>query len=329
MSKTRQSLWRNVDLIKLLAGETISDLGSQIGDLALPLAAALALQATPGQMAALRVAEYLPRIVVGRIAGVWIDRLRRRPVLIATSLARAALLLVVASAAGLGILRMELLYGVGLVMAALGVVFGTALAAYLPSLVTPSVLVAANGARATSSAATDVVGPGIGGVLIQALGTPVAVALDGVSFLASAAGIALVRATEPAPPPRAHRLRMDVEVLEGVRVLVGDPILRAFTATAFTAQFFYSVIMSIYVLYLTRDLGLPPAGVGVVFGLGGGAGCWSGRRWRRRLPGRDLVGHWWPRISSSACWVCRYCWRWSGRRWPRRSSSWANSRSWG
>ena len=82
-------LWRNANLLSVLAGETVSDLGSQLGGLALPLAAALALQATPGQMAALSAAEYLPRIAVGLVAGVWIDRLRRRPVLLVTNAVRA------------------------------------------------------------------------------------------------------------------------------------------------------------------------------------------------------------------------------------------------
>jgi MFS family permease len=270
------SIWHNADLLRVLAGETISDLGSQIGDLALPLAAALALQATPGQMAAISVAEYLPRIVVSPIAGVWIDRLRRKPVLIATNGVRGLLFLAVAMAAAFGWLRMELLYGVGLVMAALGVVFETALVAYLPTLVTPPLLVAANGARATSSAATDVVGPGVCGVLVQLLGTPVAVALDGVSFLASAIGIALVRRSEPAPPPRRQRLRTDIELRAGVHALASNPILRAFVATAFTANFFYRVIMATYVLYLTRELALPPTAVGLIFGLGGGTGVLLG-----------------------------------------------------
>jgi MFS family permease len=97
-----RGLWQPADFLKILAGETISDLGSQVGDLALPLAAALVLNATPGQMAALRAAEYVPRIVVGLVAGVWVDRLRRRPLLIATNIAHAVLLIGVAATAALG-----------------------------------------------------------------------------------------------------------------------------------------------------------------------------------------------------------------------------------
>ncbi len=279
----------------MLVGETVSELGSHVGGLALPLAAALALEATPAQMATLRAADYVPRILVGLVAGVWIDRLRRRPVLLAANLGRAVLLLGVATAAALGALRVEALYAAGVVMAALGVIFGTAFVAYFPSLVPSRSLIAANGARATSSAATEVAGPGLAGVLVQTLGVAGALAIDGASFVASALGIALVRAPEPAPPAQGARRRLDVELGEGLRTLTGDPILRAFLATAFTAQFFYSVIMAIYILYLTRELGLPPAALGVIFGLGGGAGVLLGSATAARAAdalglGRTLVG---------------------------------------
>ncbi|MDQ6674624.1 MAG: MFS transporter [Chloroflexota bacterium] len=269
-------VWQHADFLKLLAGETVSDLGSQVGDLALPFAAALVLNATPGQMAALRAAEYVPRILVGLVAGVWIDRLPRRRVLIATNVVRALLLLGVAAIAAMGLLRMEFLYPAGILMSTLGVVFGIALPAYLPSLVPPRLLVAGNSARATCSAATEVIGPGLAGILIQVLGVPAAVALDGVSFLASVTGTALIRTPEPAPASKTGRRRLAVELVEGVHTLIGNPILRAFQATAIMAQFFYSVIMAVYVLYLTRDLGLSPSGVGLIFGLGGGVGVLVG-----------------------------------------------------
>jgi MFS family permease len=269
-------LWQHADFLKLLAGETISDLGSQVGGLALPLAAALVLNASPGQMAALRAAEYVPPILIGLVAGVWIDRLRRRPLLIATNMARALLVLGVAATAAVGLLRIELLYLVGMLMAALRVVFGITLQAYLPSLVPARWLVAANSARATSRAATEVIGQALAGVLIQLLGVPGAVALDGVSFLASVTGTTLIRTTEPAPPPKDDRRRLGIELVEGLHTLIGNPILRAFQATAITAQFFYSVIMAIYVLYLTRELELSPTSVGLIFGFGGGVGVLLG-----------------------------------------------------
>src|SRR5690348_12865133 len=122
MSNAPRGLRQQSDFIKVLAGETVSDVGSRIGGLALPLAAALLLQATPAQMAALRITEFLPRIVVGLVAGVWIDRVRRRRTLIATNFTRAVLVLLVAVAAALGVLSIEFLYAGGVVLAALGMV---------------------------------------------------------------------------------------------------------------------------------------------------------------------------------------------------------------
>src|SRR6266540_3164872 len=116
-----RGLWHQRDFVTVLAGETVSEFGSHVGGLALPLAAALALRATPWQMATLRAADYLPRILIGLVAGVWIDRLRRRPVLIVTNVARMALLLAVAAAAASGALRVEALYAAEVAMAALGV----------------------------------------------------------------------------------------------------------------------------------------------------------------------------------------------------------------
>ena len=287
-------VWHNRDLLTVLAGETVSDLGSEVGGLALPLAAVLALQATAGQMAALSVAESLSRLLVGLVAGAWIDRLRRRPVLMSSSAARAGLLLGVAGLAAWGVLRVEALYGVVVLLAGLDVVFATAFLAYLPSLVPAAALGAASGARATSHAAASLIGPGLAGVLLQVLGTPAALALDGISFLASVAGLAVVHSPEPAPPPPAQRRRLDSEVAEGVRTLLGDPILRAFAATAFTANGFYSVIMAIYVLYLSQTLALSPVAIGAIFGFGGGAGVLIGSAGattvaRRLGLGRTLV----------------------------------------
>jgi MFS family permease len=100
-------LWRHADFVKLWAGQTISLFGSQITFLALPLTAVLVLDATPAQMGFLTAAEAIPSLLVGLFIGVWVDRYRRRPILIAADLGRAALLLVIPVAAILGVLRIE------------------------------------------------------------------------------------------------------------------------------------------------------------------------------------------------------------------------------
>lgn len=179
-------------------------------------------------------------------------------------------------------------------MGVLGVVFGTAYAAYLPSLVPAAALVEANGKLATGNAVAYVVGPGLAGPLVQLLTAPGALAVDGLSFLASALGIALVRAPEPPPPPRAQRRRVVAEIGEGLRTVARDPILRAFVASSATADLFWNGIMAVYVLYLTRDLGLPPAAFGLIVALGsvgGLAGAAVAHRVTRRVGlGRAVVG---------------------------------------
>ena len=269
-------MWRNADLLKILIGETVSDLGSNVGDLALPLLAAIVLDANAGQMASLLAAEWLPRILIGLASASWIDRVRRRPVLIATNLLRCAILSAVALAASRNAVTVELLYPVAIALAALDVMFASTFGAYLPSLVPARDLVAANGARATSSAAAGVIGPAAAGLLISALGAPLAIFTDALSFLASVTGLALVRATEPPIARSNGNPNALKEIEEGWRVLLGDRILRAFAATAFTANFFYRVVMAVYVLYLTRDLHLSAAVVGAIFGLGGGIGVLIG-----------------------------------------------------
>jgi MFS family permease len=276
MSKTSIVFWRHSDLRRILTGELISDFGSQIGDLALPIFAATTLGASAGQMAGLLSAEYVPRIVVGLAAAGWIDRVRRRPVLITTNLARFTALSLVALGAWREVLTIEHLYIVAIVIAGLDVLFTSSFVAYLPTLVPTAMLTAANAARASSSAAASVFGPALAGALISIVGAPAAIATDGVSFIASAVALASVRAVEVPPHPRLRSTHPVEAMLQGWHSLLREPTLRAFAATAFTANFFYRVIMSEYVLYLTRDLGLSAATVGLIFGFGGGVGVLIG-----------------------------------------------------
>lgn len=291
----RGALWRHPDFLKLWFGDLVSDLGSRVTPLALPLTAALLLDAGPGQMGALYATGYLPPILLGLVAGVWIDRLRRRPVLIWANAGRALVLLTVPAAALLGQLRIELLFAVQLAMALLAVFARTAAVAYLPSLVPRERLVTANSALAAGDALAEVAGPGLAGLLVQRAGAPLAIAADAVSYLAPALCVALIRAPEPPPPPRAGRRPLLAELREGLATLTGQPLLRAFLATMICAVFFYNVIMAVYLLYLYRQLGLSPAAVGVILGFGGGAGILIGSAIapavsRRLGLGRTLVG---------------------------------------
>lgn len=165
-----KSLWRQPGFLNLWSAQTVSAFGDQITMLALPLLALTTLDASAGQMGLLRAAETAPILVVGLIAGVWVDRLRRRPVLIAADLGRAFVLLTVPIAAWLDLLRIELLYVVGILLGTFSVCFEVARQSYVTSVVKPDQLVDANAKIMISSSGTEVAGPGVAGAIIPGLG---------------------------------------------------------------------------------------------------------------------------------------------------------------
>ena len=286
-------LWRRPDFARFWAAQTVSELGSQVTLLAFPLIAALTLGATPFQLGLLAAAGTAPFLAVGLVAGAWVDRLRRRPVLVAADLGRAALLAAIPTAGLLGALRMELLYAVALLVGVLTVFFDVAYLAYLPTLVGREELVEGNGKLEASAATAQVVGPGLAGALVRLGGGPFAVLVDALSFLASALLLARIRTPEPAPPP-AERPRVWREIGEGLRAVGSQPILRALAAASATATLGGFTFLAVYVLYLTRELGLGPEAVGAVFATGG-AGALAGSALagpaRRRFGlGPTLVG---------------------------------------
>src|SRR5262249_3808402 len=179
------SLWRHREFQKFWAGSAISDVGSQITTLAVPLIAALTLDATPWQMGLLAAAGSAPILLVGLLAGVWVDRVRRRPVMIAADLGSAGLLLIVPLAAAAGALRVEILYAVLLATGGLTVLFDVAHLSFLPSLVSADRLVEGNARLESTAAAAQVAGPSLGGVLVNVMTAPFALIADALSFLLS------------------------------------------------------------------------------------------------------------------------------------------------
>lgn len=288
------SLWRHREFLKFWAGSAISDVGSQVTVLAVPLIAALTLDATPWQMGLLSAAGSAPILLVGLFAGVWVDRVRRRPVMIATDLGRAVLLLIIPLAAVTGALRIEILYAVLLLTGALTVLFDVANMSFLPSLVAADRIVEGNTKLQSTSAAAQVVGPSVGGVLVSLLTAPFALLVDALSFLISAAFVARTRVAEAAPKTRGERAGVVGEITEGVRVVVDDRVLRALAGASATTILFGRMFMAVYVLYMTRVLGLSAVGVGLVFaagGVGSLAGSIVAELLARRFgPGPAMIG---------------------------------------
>ena len=195
----------HADFVKLWAGRTISLFGSQITFLALPLTAVLVLDATPTQMGFLTAAGTIPSLLVGPFVGVWVDHHRRRPILIAADVGRAALLIVIPIAAILSVLRIKYLYIVTLLVGTLGLFSGVAGGAFLPSLVGREQLVEANSKLAMSRSIAEIVGLGVAGGLVQLVTAPIAIAIDAISFLISALFSGWIRTPEPAPQPSDQR----------------------------------------------------------------------------------------------------------------------------
>jgi len=260
MRVERQSLWRHPDFLKLWAGQAVSQFGTQVTYLALPLTAALLLKATPVEMGVLAAAETLPIGLVGLFAGVWADRSRRRPMLIAADIGRAILLGSVPLAAAIGRLHIVQLYVVAFLVGVLSVFFGVAYAPFLLTLVQRERIVEGNSKLSMTESAANIAGPGLAGSLIQLATAPVAILADALSFLVSALSLGLIRSPEPAPPAPERRGSIRREIGDGFRVVTRDRVLRAIAGCTGTWAFFDTVVLAVLVLYVTRQLRVAPGG---------------------------------------------------------------------
>jgi MFS family permease len=292
VAKRRWLISRNFAL--LWTGQTISAFGSRITREGLPLAANLMLRATPGEMGLLAAAGTLPVLLIGLLAGVWVDRLRRRPILIIADISRAVLLGTVPLAAALGVLRIEQLYLVALLVGGLTVFFEVANQSFLPTLVQREHIVEGNSKLSTSESLAEIGGPALAGVLVQAITAPIAILFDALSFLASALCAGFIRVREPAPSLPEERQSLWREMREGLRLVLGNPLLRATTAALSVRAFFGGAFATLYGLYVIRQLGLTPAIYGLLVTMGGlGAlvgALLAGRIARRFRLGRTLIG---------------------------------------
>lgn len=263
------SLWLHTGFLKLWAAQTVSGFGSQISILALPLLAALLLDASPAEMGILTAASTAPFLLIGLFVGVWVDRLRRRPLLIASDALRAALLAVVPAAWAAGLLNMELLYVVALGTGTLTVVFEVAHLSLLPSMVGRERLVEANGKLEASKSLAQIGGPGLSGALVGLFGAPLAILLDAASYVVSAAFLVRLDVEERVPVPSRGFRHALYEIRESLRLVFAGPLLRPLVLCSATVNFAGFVFLAVYVLYLSRDLGLGSAVIGLVFALGG------------------------------------------------------------
>lgn len=298
MTRSPSGLLRQPDFLKLWFGQTISTFGSRTDVLA--LVAVLTLAATPEQMGVLTALIALPSLLFSLPAGTWVDRLPRRPLMIACDLARFALLVSIPLAFVVGQLSFALVCGVAMLSSICALIFELAYRALLPTLVERGDLLEGNTRLATTDSLAEIGGPAVGGVLVQILTAPLAVLVDAATFLVSAFSVAAISpevstriaiSTQTTDIQRWRRFL--AEIRDGFRIVTGTPVLRAIAVEATINRFFGSFFAVLYSIYVVRDLGLSPAVLGMLIACGGiGAlpgAMLAGWLARRYSPGRVMV----------------------------------------
>jgi len=282
-------LLRHRDFRFLWGGETVSELGSQISLLAIPLLAVGTLHATTFEMGLLTAASTAAFLVVGLPAGVWVDRVRRRRLMIGADLGRVLSLGSIPIAAALGGLTLVQLFVVTLVSGVLTVFFDVAYQSYLPALVGREHLVEGNAKLTGSAQVAAVAGPSIAGGLVQAIGSSAAVAVDSVSFLVSAAAVGAIRSPEAKPTvPEGGHAKLVEGIAEGLRFVFSNALLRAIAATTATSNLFSGVAAAVEIVFLVRHVHASPGVIGLLFalgGVGGVAGAFAAGPIARRVGG--------------------------------------------
>jgi MFS family permease len=288
--RPRGDLWENTDFLRLWSGQSIAQVGSQVTQLALPLAAILVLEASAFQVALVGTIYFLPFFLLTLPAGVWVDRLRRRPILIAADLGRAASLVSIPIAYGLGGLTIWQLYAVAFLNGALTVFFDVSYQSYLPALVGRKQLVEGNAKLEISRSGAQVAGPGIGGGLVELLTAPFALLADAIALVVSALFLLRIRTEEPAPRREDGTTpSMRRELVEGLRYVVGNRYIRAMAASTAWFNLGSSAFGAVLLVYAVRALGLTAGTIGVVLMLGN-VGAIAAAMLARKLIGHFPVG---------------------------------------
>lgn len=263
------ALWRDRSFLALWSASTISLFGSLITRTALPFAAILVLDAGPLEISAIRSAELVAGLVVGLIAGAWVDRLLRRPILIWADIGRALLLGSIPVAFVLGVLGLPQLMFVAFAAAVLSTFFDVADNAYLPTIVPREKLVHANSALTATGSVAEFSAFGIGGFLIELFTAPIAIAVDAVTFVVSALFLGTIRKKEPPPAPVADREPVLREIRDGMRIVLRSPVLRALALSHGGTHILWGIFGTSYLLFALNDLQLGPAAIGIIAGVGG------------------------------------------------------------
>jgi Na+/melibiose symporter-like transporter len=281
-----RGVFANRDFTRLWAGQTVSLIGTQVTQFTMPLVAVLTLNATVFEVGVLNSLRFVPVLLLSVFAGVWLDRRRRRPVLIACALGNAVLIGLVPIAAAAGQLSIGLLYAVNGLVGTLNMIFDVGALSYVPFLVERDKLGEANARLQVSSAVAGISGPGLAGLLVGLITAPVTLSIDAASYLASAIGLISVTRREPEPEPSPHDYSIRGSIAEGFRAVFGSKLLRALITQSTALNLFFGSFITIFVVYAVRTLHLRPVELGIVIGAsaaGGLAGALLATKARKAL----------------------------------------------
>jgi len=264
-------LWKQPIFLRFWFGETISLVGTQITNIALPLTAVTLLEASPIEMGILGLVTFLPFLLVSLFVGVWIDRVQPRPIMIGCDIGLFFLISSIPMAQFFQVLSIYYLYGIGFLSGVLSVCFAIAYQAVLPTIVTSANLTEANSKLETTNSLAGIIGPGMGGWLIQLLSAPLALIFDAFSFLVSALMLSTLNTNErrfsSAAPPSTSTGFWN-EMREGIQFVLTDKLLRSIVKCTATMNFFGSLMGSAFTIYTVRELRLTPAVLGLVLATG-------------------------------------------------------------
>jgi MFS family permease len=291
MRRPSGALWHHPDFLKLWTGQSISELGSQVSQLAIPWLAAVELHASPLAFSLIGVLGFMPFILFALPAGVWVDRLRRRQILIVGDSARAVLLALIPILWAAGVLQIWHLLVLEFVIGIFTVFFDVAYQSYLPALIEREHLIDGNSKLQLTVSVAQIGGPTLSGTLIAAITAPYAIVVDAVSFAISSVFMIGMKHRENLPrqdaaEPRPH---MWPQVKEGLAWVVGNRNLRAIAGCTGTSNFCSGLMFSIVILYMVRVLHLSSIQAGAVFAVGS-AGSIAGALLANRLGKKFGVG---------------------------------------
>jgi len=262
-------LWRHSDFMRLWAAQTVSSIGARIAREGLALASVLTIDAKPFQLGILAALIMGPSVVVGFFAGGFVDRSRKRAIMVGTDVIRALVLLSVPVAAWFHILRMEQLYVVGALIGGANILFDISDHAYLPHLIGRDALMEGNTKLSTTESLAEVGGPALAGILVQALTAPFAIAVNAATYVVSALFLGAIATKEPVPENAKIRPTLLSDLAQGYSAMAATPVLRPLLFMSIVSPLFGGVFSALYVIFAIKTLGLSPALMGLTVAVGG------------------------------------------------------------